>query len=794
MSSFRALLAVTGAAAPAILAQNVPFGQYNYSEKAQPDLTPQNVATITVGTPDCSKLPALVCDTTADYRARADALISALTLEELISLSGNTAYGVERLGIPAYQVWNEALHGVDHANFSESGDFAWATSFPMPILTTASMNRTLINQIAQIISTQARAFNNAGKYGLDVYAPNINGFRSPLWGRGQETPGEDAYFLSSVYAYEYITGMQGGVDPEHLKMAATPKHFAGYDLENWNNQSRLGLDLTILPQDLAEYYTPQFKAAIQSAKGKSIMCAYNAVNGVPACANSYYMQTLLREEWGFDETSGYVTTDCDSAYNIYDPHMYALNESAAAAVAIRAGADIDCGTTYQYHLNESISRGQIGRDDIERGVGRLYTQLIRLGFFDGDEAVYKNLSWDDVLKTDAWNISYEAAVQGITLLKNDGTLPLSESIGSVALIGPWGNATTDMQGNYYGPAPYLTSPLMALQASNLDVNYVLGTTIDSHSTVNFSAALDAARRSDAIIFAGGINNEIEAEGSDRLTITWPGNQLDLISQLSELGKPLVVLQMGGGQVDSSSLKNNENVNSLVWGGYPGQSGGTAILDVLTGKRTPAGRLVSTQYPGDYINQFPQTDMGLRPNESDGNPGQTYIWYTGKPVYEFGHGLFYTTFEERLASGHSSVKLSIADIVSQTHTGYEFLSEAPIYNFTVNVRNTGDLSSDYSAMLFASTNNAGPEPYPNKWLVGMNRLEGIAPNNSAQMTIAVPIGAMARHDETGDAALYPGDYQLALNNERSVVVNVKLSGNATVLAKWPREVQVIPPAK
>ena len=796
---FRSFLLVAGALAPSVWAQaNTTYA--NYSSQAQPDLTPQTLETIRLAIPDCENGPLstnLVCNASADYKVRAAALISAFTLEELINNTGNTAPGVPRLGLPQYQVWNEALHGLDRADFTDAGDYSWATSFPMPILSMASMNRTIINTIASIISTQARAFNNDGRYGLDSYAPNINGFRSPLWGRGQETPGEDAFFLSSAYAYEYITGLQGGVNPEQLKIVATPKHFAGYDLENWQNHSRLGNDLTITQQDLAGYYTPQFLASIAYAKAQSLMCSYNAVNGVPSCANSFFLQTLLRNTWGFDSDSGYVSTDCDAAYNVFNPHMYASNVSSAAADSLRAGADIDCGTSYQYYLNESILEGLVSRDDIELGVTRLYTQLVRLGNFDGNNSLYRQLTWNDVVSTDALNISYEAAVEGITLLKNDGTLPLPASVKSLALIGPWANATTQLQGNYYGAAPYLTSPLAAAEASGLTINYAFGTQINTESTANFSAALSAARKSDAIVFAGGIDNTIEAEGQDRENLTWTGNQLDLIHQLSTLGKPLVVLQMGAGQVDDSSLKSNPNVNSLVWAGYPGQSGGQAILDVLTGKRTPAGRLITTQYPADYASQFPQTDLSLRPNESDGNPGQTYMWYTGKPVYAFGDGLFYTTFSTAAVTGSSSAANSssydIASIVSQSHPNYEYLEQQPLVNVSVKVTNTGNLTSDYSAMLFASTKDAGPAPYPNKWLVGFDRLASIKQGQSSVITFSVPIGAMARTDESGNSVLYPGNYKLALNNDESVVIPVTFTGDAAVLTKWPLPEQEIAPA-
>lgn len=787
-------VAALAALVPTVWAQ-AQTAYVDYSTEPQPNLDMRTVETIQTTFPSCVNSPlsnTQVCNTSASAWDRASALVSLFTLEELVNNTGNTAPGVPRLGFPAYEVWNEALHGVSHGSFADNGTFSWATSFPQPILSMASMNRTLINQIGSIISTQGRAFSNAGRYGLDSYAPNINGFRSPVWGRGQETPGEDAFFLSSVYAFEYITGMQGGVGPAHPKLVSVPKHFAGYDIENWHNNSRLGNDVNITQQDLAGYYTPQFRAAIQFAKARGLMCSYNAVNGVPSCSNSFFLQTLLRESWGFGE--GFVSSDCDAVYNVFNPHGYAADQTGAAADSLRAGTDIDCGTTYPYYLIPAFNEGLVSRDDVELALKRLYSGLVEQGYFDGNSSVYRNLGWNDVLQTDAWNISYEAAVEGIVLLKNDGTLPLSSGTRSVALLGPWANATTQMQGNYYNAAPYLISPLNAFEASGMQVNFANGTDTSSNSTAGFAAALAAANKSDVIVFAGGIDNSVEAEGMDRDNITWPGNQLQLIQQLSQLGKPVVVLQMGGGQVDSSVLKTNDNVNAIVWGGYPGQSGGQALFDILTGNRAPAGRLVSTQYPADYVNDFSQLDMQLSSNGS--NPGQTYMWYTGTPVYPFGHGLFYTTFQEQLMgssiNSYSTDSYNITSVFAQSHGDYAYAEQAPILNFTVKVTNTGNVSSDYSAMLFAST-TSGPTPRPVKWLVGIDREAAIAPGSSCTVTIPVPVGALARADANGDLVVYPGSYQLALNNEASVTYNFTLTGGAATIAKWPLAEQQILPA-
>ncbi|KAJ5131545.1 Glycoside hydrolase superfamily [Penicillium bovifimosum] len=787
-----ALLAVLAALAPTALAQNNQ-SYVDYNTQGNPDLYPDTMAKIDYAFPDCATGPlseTIVCDTTARPHDRAAALISMFTFEELVNSTGNQMPAIPRLGLPPYQVWSESLHGVARANLTEEGDYSWTTSFPSPILTMAALNRTLVNQIAGIISTQARALNNGGRFGLDVYSPNINAFRHPVWGRGQETPGEDPY-LCSIYGYEYITGIQGGVDPEHLKIAATAKHYAGYDIENWRNHSRLGNDLTISSYDLASYFTPMFVTAVRDARVHSVMSSYNAVNGVPSSANTFLLQTLLRDTWDFVQ-DGYVSSDCDAAYNVFNPHEYASTPSLAAAKSIRAGTDIDCGATYQLYLNQSITQNEISRGEIERAVTRFYSNLVSLGYFDGNSSVYRDIDWSDVVETDAWNIAHEAAVEGIVLLKNDGTLPLSKKTKSVALIGPWANATTAMQGNYFSTAPYLISPLAAFQDSDLDVNYAFGTNISSDSTAGFEAAIKAAKKSDVIVFAGGIDNTIEEEGMDREEINWPGNQLQLIEELSKLGKPLVVLQMGGGQVDSSSLKHSKKVNSIVWGGYPGQSGGLAILDILTGKRAPAGRLTTTQYPAEYAQQFPVTDMSLRPNGS--NPGQTYMWYTGKPVYEFGHGLFYTTFKASLAASHGHKKASydIGELLSRSHTGYNAGELMPFMNYTVDVKNTGKVTSDYTAMAFVNT-KAGPSPHPNKWLVNFDRLGAVEPHSTRTMTMPISLDNLARTDEDGNRVVYPGKYELALNNERDAVLSFTLTGDATTIALWPKEEQLILPS-
>ncbi|KAJ7644322.1 glycoside hydrolase family 3 protein [Roridomyces roridus] len=734
--------------------------------------------------PDCVNGPlanTTVCDTSATPTARAKALVAMFTTAEMISNTDNGTPGVPRLGLPPYQWWSEALHGVAGSPgvfFASSGNFSSATSFPGPILMSAAFDDELIKEVATVVSTEARAFDNAGRAGLDFFTPNINPFRDPRWGRGQETPGEDP-FRGAQYVFNLIQGLQGGIDPATFKIVADCKHWAGYDLENWEGNSRHSFNAVISQQDLSEYYLPSFQSCVRDAKVGSVMCSYNAVNGIPSCANTFLLQTILRDTWGFDQDR-WVTSDCDAISDFIN-HNYVADLPHAAAAGILAGTDVDCGSTYGDNLQAALTMGLLNETDISASLTRLYSSLVRLGYFDpAASQPYRQLGWTDVNTPSAQNLAYQAAVEGLTLLKNDGTLPLSKSIKKLALIGPWANATTSMQGNYAGVAPFLISPLMAAQSAGFSATYSEGTTIDTTDTSGFAAAVTAAQAADAIIFLGGIDNSVEAEGNDRTAIAWTGNQLDLVSQLSALSKPLVVVQFGGGQVDDAALKNNSAVNSILWAGYPGQSGGTAILDVLKGKVSPAGRLVTTQYPADYVNEVPMTDMSLRVSSS--NPGRTYKWYSGVPTFEFGTGLSFTSFALNFAPG-TTTTYSIQSLVANGKSAAH-LDLAAFDTFSVSVHNSGKVASDFVSLLFVKTTNAGPAPFPNKVLVSYARTKGIAPGQSVTARLAVTLGSIARVGTDGSAWLYPGDYSLLLDVPTAVTHNFRLTGSAAQITHFP----------
>lgn len=623
---------------------------------------------------------------------------------------------------------------------------------------------------------------------LDFWTPNINPFKDPRWGRGQETPGEDTFHLQS-YVAQLISGLQEDDKSQYRKVVSTCKHYAAYDLEGSGSTSRHEFNAVVTTQDLVEYYLPSFRTCAKDAKVGAFMCSYNAVNGIPSCANDYLLQTILRGHWGWNDTDKWVTSDCDAVSDVYSPHNYTSTAAQAVADSLKAGTDLDCGTFYLSNLGAALNQGLIEDADLDRALTRLYGSLIKLGYFDDPaQQPYRSLTWSDVNTGSSQQLAYKAAASGIVLLQNDGILPVTSTDKKIALIGPWANASTQMQGNYAGVAPYLHGPLYAAQQSGLDVTYALGTAINSTDTSGFGEAISAANASDIIIYAGGIDNTIEAEGQDRLSIVWPGNQLDLISQLAGLGKPIVVLQMGGGQVDDSSLLmgGSSAVNALIWGGYPGQDGGTALIDIITGKVAPAGRLPITQYPADYINQVPITNMALRSGTD--NPGRTYKWYSGSPVIEFGTGLHYTDFGFSWTAGTQSATLNIQDLLGNSQkqeSDWDSIEKQIFQTFKVSVSNEGKVASDYVALLFLKT-DAGPTPAPFKTLVSYARVHDIGAGSSGTAILPVTLGSLARIDEDGNTNIYPGNYSVVLDVPGQITFNFTLTGDTATLEDWPAD--------
>ncbi|KAJ6400979.1 hypothetical protein OIU84_016409 [Salix udensis] len=519
-------------------------------------------------------------------------------LQEKVGLLVNKAAAVPRLGIKGYEWWSEALHGVSNVGPGTKfgGAFPVATSFPQVITTAASFNATLWEAIGQVVSDEARAMFNGGVAGLTYWSPNVNIFRDPRWGRGQETPGEDPV-VAGKYASSYVRGLQGN-DGNRLKVAACCKHFTAYDLDNWNGVDRFHFNAKVSKQDMVDTFDVPFRMCVKEGKVASVMCSYNQVNGIPTCADPNLLKKTVRGQWRLD---GYIVSDCDSVGVYYGQQHYTSTPEEAAADAIKAGLDLNCGPFLGQHTEDAVKKGLLNEAEINNALLNTLTVQMRLGMFDGEPSSqpYGNLGPHDVCSPAHQELALEAARQGIVLLKNHGpSLPLStRRHHSVAIIGPNSNATVTMIGNYAGVACGYTTPLQGIERYSKIIYQQGCADVACVSDQQFGAAIDAARQADATILVMGLDQSIEAEFRDRTGLLLPGRQQDLVSKVAAASKgPTVLVLMSGGPIDVSFAENDPKIGGIVWAGYPGQAGGAAISDVLYGITNPGGKLPMTWYP------------------------------------------------------------------------------------------------------------------------------------------------------------------------------------------------------
>ncbi|KAK1302487.1 hypothetical protein QJS10_CPB12g01310 [Acorus calamus] len=605
---------------------------------------------------DTTKNPNLTsygfCDTSLSVGERVSDLVKRLTLVEKVTFLVNKAGTVPRLGIPSYEWWSEALHGVSYVgpgtNFSTL--VPGATSFPQVILTAASFNSHLFEAIGKVVSTEARAMYNVGLAGLTFWSPNINILRDPRWGRAQETPGEDPV-LSSKYATGYVRGLQSADHPDKLKVAACCKHYTAYDLDNWNGIDRYHFNAMVTKQDMDDTFQPPFKSCVTEGNVASVMCSYNQVNGVPTCADPDLLAGVVRGDW---KLNGYIVSDCDSVKVFYESQNYTKTPEEAAAKAISAGLDLDCGLFLGEYTEAAVKQGLVAESEVDRAVTNNFAVLMRLGFFDGDptKLPYGMLGPKDVCTPENQELAREAARQGTVLLKNNkGTLPLSPaSIKSLAVIGPNANVTKTMIGNYEGTPCKYTTPLQGLSAS-VPTIYQPGCLNVACAWTNFQLdpAKAAASQADATILIMGADQSIEAESRDRFDLRLPGLQELLITEVANVSKgPVILVIMSGGGMDVSFAKESDLISSILWVGYPGEAGGLrwpiSYLDLTI---QVSGRLPMSWYPDSYAYDVPMDNMNMRPDPSIGYPGRTYRFYTGETVYSFGDGMSYSHFSHHL---------------------------------------------------------------------------------------------------------------------------------------------------
>lgn len=506
------------------------------------------------------------------------------------------------------------------------------------------------------------------------------------------------------------------------------------------------------------------------------MCSYNSINGVPACANTFLMGSILRDHWKRDENN-YITSDCEAVLDVSQNHHYASSNGAGTALTFNAGMDTSCEYSGSSDIPGAWNSGALNESTVDRVLSGLYHGLVRAGYFDGSAAVYAKLGASNVNTKAAQQLARQAASDGIVMLKNNKTLPLSLNPGTkVAMIGFWANDSRKLQGGYSGPAPFLHSPVYGAQQLGLSVKTSTGPVlqINTASDTWTTNALAAANGSDYILYFEGQDTSAAAEGVDRLSLAWPEAQITLINKLSGLRKSLVIVQMGD-MLDNTPLLTNKGVNSILWASWPGQDGGSAVIDIISDAKAVAGRLPVTQYPTNYTN-LPMTVMNLRPGGS--NPGRTYRWYS-TPVQPFGYGLHYTSFKASL--NYFTPSFSTQDLLEDCSN--DFPDTCPLPPLSIKVGNTGNRTSDFVALVFIKSTNS-PKPYPIKTLTAYRRIRDIAPGLTKDASLEWTLGSVARYDGEGDTVLYPGNYQILLDEPVQARLNFTLIGTEAVLDKWP----------
>ncbi|XP_021725252.1 probable beta-D-xylosidase 7 [Chenopodium quinoa] len=735
------------------------------------------------------------CNTKLPINQRVKDLVSRLSLDEKIAQLTNSVPPIPRLGIPVYEWWSESLHGVSRhgRGYRFNGTFARngtifngtatikaATMFPQIILTASSFDAQLWYRIARAIATEARAMFNVGQgKGLTFWAPNINIFRDPRWGRGQETPGEDP-LLTSIYGVSYVRGLQGYTFQgdkisKHLQASACCKHFAAHDLDNWHGITRYTFNAEVSKQDLADTFQPPFQSCVEQGQASSIMCAYNRVNGIPSCAHHDFLTDTARGQWHFD---GYIVSDCNAVPIIYEQQKYAKTPEDAVAAVLSAGMDVECGSYTPRYSKSAIIQKKVAEEEIDQALNNLFSVRMRLGLFDGDPRIdgsFGKIGPEQVCSEEHQNLALEAAQNSIVLLKNDNNLlPLPKAkTNSFAVIGPNANSPEVLLGNYEGFPCKTTTILEALQSYVENIKYHSGCNAVECSSAEVEQAVELAKEVDYVVMVMDLDQTQEREKLDRVDLVLPGKQQSLIASVAEAAKtPIVLVLLCGGPVDISLTRDDTKVGSILWAGYPGESGGLALAEIIFGDHNPGGRLPVTWYPQDFV-QVPMTDMRMRPDKSSGYPGRTYRFYQGKKVYEFGYGLSYSNYSYKFTTvtrdrinlnqePHTNQFLKSSNItwpILVSQLGVQFCETLKFSAF-VRVKNTGKMAGRHPVLLFVRTSEQNDDS-PIKQLTGFERVNLNGGQESEIEFSVSPCKHLSKANKDGQMAMDKGVYFLVV---------------------------------
>lgn len=693
----------------------------------------------------------------AQARKKAEALVAKMTIEERAGQLKYDAPAIERLGIPTYNWWNEALHGVARAGT--------ATVFPQAIGCAAMFDEEGMEKIADVIATEGRAKYNAFSAeddrdiykGLTFWSPNINIFRDPRWGRGHETYGEDPY-LTARLGVAFIKGLQG--DGETMKVAACAKHFA---VHSGPEAIRHEFDAEVSQKDLYETYLPAFEAAVKEAGVEAVMGGYNRTNGEPCCGSKTLLKKILREEWGFE---GHVVSDCWAILDFHEHHHVTESVEESAAMAVNNGCDLNCGSAF-LHLQEAYEKGLVSEEAITKAVERLMEVRIRLGMMKDYPSPYEDITYDKVECPEHVKLSVEAARRSLVLLKNENAfLPLDKNkIQTVAVIGPNANSRDALVGNYVGTSSRYITPLEGIQqyvGDDVRVLYAEGCHLYkdkveflAETKDRFKEAVIAAEQADVVVMCLGLDATIEGEegdagneyaSGDKLGLNLPGLQEELLETVTAVGKPVVLVISAGSALDLSWA--DAHVAAIIDSFYPGARGGKAVAEAIFGDFSPSGKLPVTFYQGtENLPEFTDYDMSDR----------TYRYTDKNVLYPFGYGLHYGTIRYENAQ-ISCAQCSVRDAV----------------DVSVDVINESSYTIHESVQAYIQHEEADAYE-PGYQLKGIQTVT-LQPKETKRVTISLKARDFAIITQEGECVVRPGSYRIAIGGQQPDARSAKLTGS------------------
>ncbi len=729
----------------------------------------------------------------AECRKKAKDLVSKMTLTEKVYQLRHTAPAIPRLGLSAYNYWNEALHGVARA-----GE---ATVFPQAIGMAAAFDEELLGLVADVISTEGRAkFNIQDKYGdngiykgLTFWAPNINIFRDPRWGRGHETYGEDPY-LTSRLGVSFVKGIQGD-DDKYMKAAACAKHFA---VHSGPESIRHSFNAECSKQDLRETYLPAFKALVTEAKVEAVMGAYNRTNGEACCASKTLLQDILRKEWGFE---GHVTSDCWAIRDINEGHGITSSPVESVGLAMTNGCDINCGNLFEYLL-QAVGQGYTTEERIDEALTNVLTTRFKLGILDEDENgnfvsgyntesdnPYASIDYTHVDSYTSKDINLRMSEESIVLLKNDGgMLPFNKNnIRAIGVIGPNADNRKALVGNYEGTASEYVTVLEGIrrEVENSGTRVYASNGCDlykpkveplgekSDRLAEVKAVCDV---SDVIVAVMGLDATLEGEegdtgnaygSGDKPNLLLPGLQQEVLDAIAASGKPAVLVVLAGSAIALD--KASSQFKAIIQGWYPGALGGTAIANVIFGKKNPEGHLPLTFY--SEKNTLPEfTDYNMK--------GRTYRYMTEEPLYPFGYGLSYTDFEEtatKIVAGPDAYRQVNGEL---DRNNIYYKSGADSIDITVKVANKGNMAGAATVQAYVDYTALNLKGAPVRQLKALKKVH-LAAGEEKEVTISLDENAFGLFDENGEWKLNPGNYKVYIGNQQPDRRSEELTGKKCI---------------